>query len=144
MFVSPALAALLLCFRRHPSFSFALLLLLCTLVRSGTLCAALILLLFFCSLSLSNSLSLFRGDIYWLAHLVLFTATTLPPFGFAGNIIIRQRGNKFHAGAHVGTGSDYTLFALVPGHVEYKKDRFRKRRVGIQVGAWGRGRGFCC
>ncbi len=35
----------------------------------------------------------------------------------AGNIIVRQRGTKFHAGAHVGTGNDYTLFAKADGHV---------------------------
>src|SRR5262245_50216415 len=37
----------------------------------------------------------------------------------AGNIIIRQCGTKWHAGRHVGTGSDYTLFALVDGTVAF-------------------------
>ena len=44
----------------------------------------------------------------------------------AGNIIVRQRGTKVHAGANVGMGKDHTLFALVPGKVEFRtkaKDR---------------------
>ena len=39
----------------------------------------------------------------------------------AGNILIRQRGSTYHAGANVGTGRDYTLFALVDGVVEFKQ-----------------------
>jgi large subunit ribosomal protein L27 len=38
----------------------------------------------------------------------------------AGNIIVRQRGTKFHAGTGVGLGRDHTLFALVDGTVEFK------------------------
>jgi large subunit ribosomal protein L27 len=46
----------------------------------------------------------------------------------AGNIIIRQRGTKFHPGANVGIGSDDTLFALVDGLVQFgRKDRDRKK-----------------
>jgi large subunit ribosomal protein L27 len=41
-------------------------------------------------------------------------------FAKAGNIIIRQRGTKFHPGKNMGVGSDYTLFALVDGVVEFK------------------------
>ena len=37
----------------------------------------------------------------------------------AGSIIVRQRGSKFSAGAHVGTGRDWTLFALKDGRVKY-------------------------
>jgi large subunit ribosomal protein L27 len=37
-----------------------------------------------------------------------------------GNIIVRQRGTKWHAGANVGTGKDHTLFALVDGKVQFK------------------------
>ncbi|HLH12962.1 MAG TPA: 50S ribosomal protein L27 [Methylovirgula sp.] len=37
-----------------------------------------------------------------------------------GNIIVRQRGTKWHAGANVGMGKDHTLFALVDGTVEFK------------------------
>lgn len=46
----------------------------------------------------------------------------------AGSIIVRQRGSKFHAGQNVGTGRDWTLFALVDGHVKFEKAR---RRVNV-------------
>ncbi|MCC3154166.1 50S ribosomal protein L27 [Hymenobacter sp. BT770] len=41
----------------------------------------------------------------------------------AGNIIVRQRGTKHHAGENVGMGKDHTLFALVDGEVSFKKGR---------------------
>ena len=37
----------------------------------------------------------------------------------AGNIIVRQRGSKLHAGKNVGIGRDWTLFALTDGKVEF-------------------------
>jgi large subunit ribosomal protein L27 len=44
----------------------------------------------------------------------------------AGNILVRQRGTKFHPGSNVGTGSDYTLYAKVDGVVSFeRKDRDR-------------------
>ena len=43
----------------------------------------------------------------------------------AGNIIVRQRGTKWHPGANVGMGKDHTLFALVPGHVRFETRRGR-------------------
>lgn len=46
----------------------------------------------------------------------------------AGSIIIRQRGSKYHAGKNVGTGRDWTLFALVDGHVQFEKAR---RRINV-------------
>jgi large subunit ribosomal protein L27 len=39
----------------------------------------------------------------------------------AGNIIVRQRGTKLHAGKNVGTGRDWTLFALKDGVVKFDK-----------------------
>lgn len=39
----------------------------------------------------------------------------------AGNILVRQRGSTYHAGKNVGTGRDYTLFALIDGIVEFKQ-----------------------
>lgn len=46
----------------------------------------------------------------------------------AGNILVRQRGTKFHAGNNVGIGSDDTLFALIDGVVTFeRKDRTRKK-----------------
>ena len=38
----------------------------------------------------------------------------------AGNIIVRQRGTRFHAGDNVGLGKDHTLFAKADGHVQFK------------------------
>jgi large subunit ribosomal protein L27 len=46
----------------------------------------------------------------------------------AGSIIIRQRGARFVAGANVGTGRDWTLFALTDGRVKFDKNG---RRVNI-------------
>ncbi|MEM0910175.1 MAG: 50S ribosomal protein L27 [Pseudomonadota bacterium] len=37
----------------------------------------------------------------------------------AGNILVRQRGTKFHAGDNVGIGKDHTLFALADGKVQF-------------------------
>jgi large subunit ribosomal protein L27 len=45
-----------------------------------------------------------------------------------GNIILRQRGTKYHPGKGVGMGRDYTLFALVEGTVAFDKAH---RRVAI-------------
>jgi large subunit ribosomal protein L27 len=39
----------------------------------------------------------------------------------AGGIIVRQRGTKLHAGKNVGTGRDWTLFALKDGTVKFDK-----------------------
>ncbi len=44
----------------------------------------------------------------------------------AGNIIVRQRGTKFHPGRGVGLGSDYTIFATNSGVVSFKERRGRK------------------
>jgi large subunit ribosomal protein L27 len=38
----------------------------------------------------------------------------------AGNILVRQRGTKWHPGHNVGIGKDHTLFALINGRVEFK------------------------
>ena len=47
-----------------------------------------------------------------------------------GNIIVRQRGTKFHPGQGVGMGRDHTLFALVNGIVQFKK-RLGKNLVSV-------------
>ena len=39
----------------------------------------------------------------------------------AGNIIVQQRGTKFHPGENVGMGKDHTLFALTTGSVNFRK-----------------------
>jgi large subunit ribosomal protein L27 len=49
-------------------------------------------------------------------------------FVTAGSILVRQRGTKFSAGANVGTGRDWTLFALVDGKVRFDK---QSKRVNI-------------
>ncbi len=41
----------------------------------------------------------------------------------AGNIIIRQRGTRWHPGVNVGCGKDHTLFALADGHVKFLHTR---------------------
>ena len=49
----------------------------------------------------------------------------------AGNIIVRQRGTKIHPGRNVGCGRDYTLFALIDGHVKF--ERYNKKRKQVSV-----------
>ena len=44
----------------------------------------------------------------------------------AGEILVRQRGTKYHPGENVGRGGDDTLFALKPGAVQFSKRRNRK------------------
>ena len=50
----------------------------------------------------------------------------------AGNILVRQRGTKFHAGENVGVGKDHTLFAKADGKVEFVV-RGPKSRKYVQV-----------
>ncbi|KAJ2509501.1 54S ribosomal protein L2 mitochondrial [Coemansia sp. RSA 1939] len=51
-----------------------------------------------------------------------------------GNIIVRQRGTKFHPGENVGMGKDHTLFALQPGYVKvYTDSRIKEGRRHIAV-----------
>ncbi|MBM3743678.1 MAG: 50S ribosomal protein L27 [Actinobacteria bacterium] len=44
----------------------------------------------------------------------------------SGEILVRQRGTKFHPGKNVGIGKDYTLFALAAGAVEFSSARGRR------------------
>ena len=53
----------------------------------------------------------------------------------AGEILVRQRGTKFHPGANVGRGGDDTLFALVPGSVQFGVSRGRKTVNIVPSGA---------
>lgn len=53
-------------------------------------------------------------------------------FAIAGNILLRQRGTRFHAGANVGMGRDHTLFALQDGIVRWNKE---KRQVSVEAQA---------
>ena len=47
----------------------------------------------------------------------------------AGNIIVRQRGTKFHPGSEVGIGRDFTLFALKDGVVKFDREH---RKVSVE------------
>ena len=51
----------------------------------------------------------------------------------AGNIILRQRGTVYHPGKNVGTGKDFTLFALSDGVVEFKKGRNNRTIVSVMA-----------
>jgi large subunit ribosomal protein L27 len=50
----------------------------------------------------------------------------------AGNILVRQRGTTFHPGPNVGIGKDHTLFALVEGHVKFRKSMLGRTYVSVQ------------
>jgi len=50
----------------------------------------------------------------------------------AGNILVRQVGTKIHPGKNVGIGKDFTLFALVDGHVRYERFGKDRKRVTIE------------
>ena len=49
----------------------------------------------------------------------------------AGNIIIRQRGTKFHPGKNVGLGTDHTIFALVDGVVKFEHKDKKRMKVSV-------------
>ncbi len=49
----------------------------------------------------------------------------------AGNILVRQVGSSIHAGRNVGTGRDFTLFALVDGVVKYEWKSNTKKQVSV-------------
>jgi large subunit ribosomal protein L27 len=49
----------------------------------------------------------------------------------AGNIIVRQRGTKFHPGNNVGIGKDDTLFALIDGQVKFEPHRRDRKQVSV-------------
>ena len=49
----------------------------------------------------------------------------------AGNIIVRQRGTKFHPGTNVGMGKDHTLYSNINGKVSFKQTKYRRTYVNI-------------
>ncbi len=49
----------------------------------------------------------------------------------AGNILVRQRGTKFHPGKNVGKGKDDTLFALIDGVVKFEVKRGNRQYVSV-------------
>ncbi|WP_395666870.1 50S ribosomal protein L27 [Methylocella sp.] len=52
-----------------------------------------------------------------------------------GNIIVRQRGTKWHPGANVGMGKDHTLFALVDGKIKFLTKSNGRSYVSVVVAA---------
>ena len=53
----------------------------------------------------------------------------------AGNILIRQRGTKYHPGNNVGIGKDDTLFALIDGIVTFERKGKSRKKVSVYTGA---------
>nr|YP_009394471.1 ribosomal protein L27 [Vertebrata thuyoides]ARW63033.1 ribosomal protein L27 [Vertebrata thuyoides] len=49
----------------------------------------------------------------------------------SGNIIVRQKGNKFKLGFNVGQGKDYTIYSLVDGVVNFQICGSKKRRINV-------------
>jgi large subunit ribosomal protein L27 len=49
----------------------------------------------------------------------------------AGNILVRQRGTKFHPGKNVGRGNDDTLFALIEGTVAFEHKTHNRKQVSV-------------
>jgi len=50
-----------------------------------------------------------------------------------GNIIVRQRGTKWHPGTNVYCGSDHTLHSSVYGYVQFSQGKIRKNRLYVNV-----------
>lgn len=48
-----------------------------------------------------------------------------------GNIIVRQRGTKFHPGQNVGMGRDHTIFATVEGFVQFETFKGDRKRINV-------------
>lgn len=49
----------------------------------------------------------------------------------AGNILVRQRGTKFHPGNNVGIGNDDTLFALIDGVVSFERKGKTRQKISV-------------
>ncbi|MCB5271301.1 MAG: 50S ribosomal protein L27 [Candidatus Cloacimonetes bacterium] len=54
-------------------------------------------------------------------------------FVVAGNIIVRQKGTKFHAGPNVGMGRDFTLFSLIDGQVKFTTKQTGRKYVSVEA-----------
>ena len=53
----------------------------------------------------------------------------------SGNILVRQRGTKYHPGDNVGMGKDHTLFALTDGRVKFEKKALQRTYVVVDPSA---------
>jgi len=49
----------------------------------------------------------------------------------SGNIIVRQRGTKFHPGANVGMGRDFTIFATIDGYVQFEHISRDRKQISV-------------
>jgi len=49
-----------------------------------------------------------------------------------GNILVRQRGTKFHPGDNVGMGRDHTLFALIEGKITFRHARGGRTYINVE------------
>lgn len=49
-----------------------------------------------------------------------------------GNILVRQRGTRYHAGDNVGIGRDHTLFALVEGNVVFERFGAKRQKISVR------------
>ena len=54
-------------------------------------------------------------------------------FVIPGNIIVRQRGTKFHPGLNVGIGKDFTIFAKIDGIVAYERQGRSRKKVSVHA-----------
>ena len=52
-----------------------------------------------------------------------------------GEIIVRQRGTKFHPGKNVGLGKDFTIFALIPGVVKFEHKDNKRQKISVYAAA---------
>lgn len=52
-----------------------------------------------------------------------------------GNIIVRQRGTKFHPGKNVGIGNDHTIFSLIDGNVKFETGKNGRKRISVYAEA---------
>ena len=50
----------------------------------------------------------------------------------AGNILVRQRGTKWHPGENVGLGRDHTIFALIDGRVEFRRKALDRVHISVR------------
>ena len=72
-----------------------------------------------------HGLDTLNSYCHYAPHLmtVFFPQKVLP-----GNIIVRQRGTRFHPGNYVGMGKDHTLFCLKEGHVRFERNKLSGRK----------------
>ncbi len=49
----------------------------------------------------------------------------------AGNILVRQRGTKFHPGSNVGIGRDHTIFAVIDGRVKFERKNRERQKISV-------------